>query len=69
MNDPEYVAEMRKFRRSLSTAKREMHKAVERASGVDLRPGHVAEARRLTEAIRDEADRLVEMLEKEGAGD
>lgn len=52
-----------KFNRKLTTARREIRKAVERASAIDLRPGHVAEARRLTERVRDEADVLVRALE------
>jgi hypothetical protein len=54
--------ELRKFKRHLSAARREVRRAVERAAEVDLRPGHVAEARRRAEVVRDEADALVRAL-------
>jgi len=66
MSDAE---QMRKFKRNLSNARREIYQAVERASKVDLLPGHVIEARRQAEAVRERADELVKMLEEEGAGD
>lgn len=46
----------------LSSAQREIRKAVERSSAVDLRQGHYVEAASRTKAIRDEADRLIQEL-------
>lgn len=54
--------DLRKFKRNLSAARREIRKAVERGAATDLRPGHYAEARRLAQQIRDEADALVRRL-------
>lgn len=60
MPDPELV----KLKRNLSTARRELRRAVERATGVDLLPGHLAEARRRARAVRDAADELVATVER-----
>lgn len=49
----------------LSAARRELLKAVDRASKVDLREGHYVEAIRRTEAVRDEAERLIQILDKD----
>lgn len=57
--------EVRKFKRNLSTARREMTRAVERFAEIDPRPGHKAEAVRLAREIREEADRLVTLLRKD----
>lgn len=56
------TTEWQKYQRNMSTARREIIRAVERASAVDLRPGHIAEATRLARAVRDEADALVRAL-------
>jgi hypothetical protein len=56
--------EWQRFQRNLSSARREIIKAVEHSSAVDLRPGHIAEARRRTHAILDELDALDRALEE-----
>lgn len=58
--------ELRKLKRNLSTARREVRRAVERAAETELLPGHYAEARRGAEAVRDEADVLLRALETRG---
>lgn len=55
--------DLKRFQRNMTTARRELRRAVERAAAVDLRPGHYAEARRLAEQTRDAADKLVSDLE------
>jgi hypothetical protein len=52
------------MKRNLSTARRELRRAVERAAGVDLLPGHLAEARRRAQAVRDAADELIATVER-----
>lgn len=53
-----------KYKRHLSNARREMRTAVERASKVDLREGHRAEAVRRAKAAQDAAEELVRYLEQ-----
>lgn len=48
----------------LTAARREIVKAVERASAVDLREGHIAECKRRLNTIREEADRLIAILDR-----
>lgn len=55
--------EFKKFRRRMTTARREITKAVERAQGIDMREGHRAEAVRQAMAARDAARELVRVLE------
>lgn len=57
---------MQRYRRNLSNARREVRRAVERASAVDLRAGHRAEAVRRAREVRDAADELVRRLEAQG---
>lgn len=57
-----------KFRRKLTTARREILKAVEQVQdnthkGVEFRKGHRMEMVRQTEAIRDEIKKLIEVLD------
>lgn len=54
--------EVTKLKRNLSTARRELVRAVERAGDTDLRPGHYAEAARRARAVRDAADDLLRAL-------
>lgn len=56
-----------KFKRHLTNARREMRRAVERASEVDLRRGHYAEARRRAQSVRDAADELLRSLDPSDA--
>lgn len=56
------------LRRRMTTARREIRKAVERwgtaeSQGVDFRRGHRVEAARRAREVRDEADRLIRTLE------
>lgn len=55
----------REIRRRMATARRELRTAVERASKVDLREGHVAEAVRLAREVKAAADALVKALDPE----
>lgn len=57
--------EEQKFNRRLTTARREIRKAVERAAEVDMLEGHRMEALRLAQQVRDEAEALVKLLKEE----
>jgi len=57
--------EFRKLQRNMTTARREIRRAVERASAVDLRRGHSMEAIRRLRQVRDTADELLRALSKE----
>jgi hypothetical protein len=46
----------------MTAARRELTRAVERASNVDMLIGHRKEAVRQTQAVRDAADELVRVL-------
>lgn len=59
---PRQPPEVTKLKRNMSTARRELLRAVERAGDTELRPGHYAEAVRLTRAVRDAADDLLRAL-------
>lgn len=52
-----------RYQRNLTTARREISKAVERAQGVDLLDGHRAEAYRLAVQARDAASELLRLIE------
>jgi hypothetical protein len=58
--DPEFT----KFKRNLSTARREITRAVERFAEIDPREGHRAEAARRARAAYDAANELVLELER-----
>jgi hypothetical protein len=60
MREPQ-PEDITKIKRGLSKASREINKAVDRSSKIDLRPGHVAEAKRILVSIRDEADKFLQM--------
>jgi hypothetical protein len=47
----------------INSARREVVKAVDRAMSVDLREGHIAEARRRAMDVKREADNLIRLLE------
>jgi hypothetical protein len=47
----------------INSARREVLKAVDRAAAVDLREGHIAEARRRAMDVKREADNLIRLLE------
>lgn len=58
-------SEWQRYQRHLSTARREIRRAVERAQGVDLLEGHRAEAYRLAVQARDAASDLLKLIEAE----
>lgn len=59
----EYDTEIRAVKRKLANARRELIRAVEQMAKIDPLPGHLAEAKRLTKAVRDAADEAVRCFE------
>lgn len=55
-------SEYQRFRRNLSSARRELRRAVERFGEIDPLEGHRAEAVRRARGVRDAADELVRAL-------
>jgi len=56
--------DLRKFKRNLSNARRELRSAVERFGEIDARKGHRLEALRRARAVKSAADELVAALER-----
>lgn len=61
--------EWQRYQRNLSTARREIRKATERAGNTELRHGHYAEAYRLALAVRDAASELLRLIEDDPGSD
>jgi hypothetical protein len=57
------ASDVAQLKRRMTMAKRELVRAVERASTVDLRRGHYVEAARRARACRDAADDLIRVLD------
>lgn len=56
--------EVKRFKRNLSTARRELVRAVERFAEIDPLQGHRVEGARLAREVKAAADELVETLNK-----
>lgn len=56
--------ELKKFKRNLYNARRELVQAVERFANIDPLEGHRVEAARRARAARDAADELVRVVEE-----
>lgn len=52
-----------RLQRHMTTAQRELRKAVERAQDTQLRPGHYAKAARRALALRDATNELLSVLD------